>query len=632
MRRRTGMGESTTSARASLSGIVLILCAAAFGARGDPAHDAELAARRAFEDLQHGADPAVHLPLLLQALSNAGLPSSATVSLSVLSQSQDPRLVAAARAELTRRAEADSALALPLLSRRAEVEQGVPPEVLVNLARSHLDRALALAPPEEGASFASAGAVPVSPGAVPVSAGAAPVSPGAAPVSPGAVPAEGPAAVGQPPGATDAGLPQSGPAAAGPPASADGGAPARAVLDAPVTLPAAVAELSRARVLAAQVPESSPAAAEAHEVAGLAALGVGDFTAAEREFAILAWRDSGRSGRERRKADPADVERKERAILQLARLAYARGDDAAAEALYARVSRSAPEWLDALFESSWAHFRRGADEKALGNLLTLHAPFFQGRYFPESFVLKALLLYENCRYTDASRTLAQFEARYGPVNAALSALLSQVTTPQLGAELLEAGAQGIAQRVAEPARAEVSRLLLAPQLVAQGRAASELAAELDSFDGRSPQFRSSALARALLPELRAARLSMLDGAGRRVRARLVSARGELRELLGQSLRLSYEIAGREMELAREGAAGVARTPRAPRSLPQVDDDEELWPFQGEYWRDELGSYQFTLGEHCRRAAPGVPAQSASLPAPADDGAPDAAPAPAPVRP
>jgi hypothetical protein len=186
--------------------------------------------------------------------------------------------------------------------------------------------------------------------------------------------------------------------------------------------------------------------------------------------------------------------------------------------------------------------------------------------------------------------------------------------------------------VAEPARAEVSRLLLAPHLIAQGRAASELAAELDSFDGRSPQFRSSALARALLPALRAARLSMLDGAGRRVRARLVSARGELRELLAQSLRLSYEIAGRELELAREGEAGVARTPRAPRSLPQVDEDEELWPFQGEYWRDELGSYQFTLGEHCRRAAPGVPAQSASLPVPADDGSPDPAHVPAPAHP
>ncbi|GAC1559610.1 MAG: hypothetical protein NVS2B9_21060 [Myxococcales bacterium] len=396
----------------------------------------------------------------------------------------------------------------------------------------------------------------------------------------------------------------------------------------PAVFAVAAFALIRARALAGQVPEDSPASAEAHEVAGLAAVAAGDTAAAEREFSALVRAESRGDRRSRANLDPARVERKERAILQLARLAYARGDDVASEAFYARVSRAAPEWLDALFESSWAHFRRGADEKALGNLLTLHAPFFQGRYFPESFVLKALLLYENCRYADASRTLAQFEARYAPVNEALGAVLAQVTTPQLAAELLESGPDGIDRKVAEPARAEVSRLLLTPALVAEGRAAVELAAELDSFDGRTSQFRTSALARALAPELRSARLFVLDGAGRRVRARLIAARGELRELLGQTLRLSYEIAGRELELAREGAAGVARTPGARRNLPQVDEDEELWPFQGEYWRDELGSYQFTLGEHCRRAAPGVPARSPGLPPAPEDSAPATAPAPA----
>jgi hypothetical protein len=39
----------------------------------------------------------------------------------------------------------------------------------------------------------------------------------------------------------------------------------------------------------------------------------------------------------------------------------------------------------------------------------------------------------------------------------------------------------------------------------------------------------------------------------------------------------------------------------------------LWPFQGEYWRDELGSYRFQLGERCRKARP--PPQQATQPAP-----------------
>ena len=362
-------------------------------------------------------------------------------------------------------------------------------------------------------------------------------------------------------------------------------------------------ELLRARALAAEVPAGSAVAGEAGEVRGLAALAAGDDDAAQREFAALV--------SPRAEAGPSDgisAARRQRAILQLARLAYARGDDASAIALYAKVSRAAPEWLDALFESSWARFRRGEDEKALGNLLTLHAPFFQGHYFPESYVLKALLLYENCRYADATRTLAEFERSYRPVHDGLAAELARVSTPQLAAELLLQGPHAGTSQIQGPARAEVERLVFAPELVADGRAAEDVAAELDSFDARAPDFRSSALARAVLPGLRAARMELLDQAGRGVRARLASARSELRELLAQSLRLSYEIAGREQELARAGGPALPLSQRAQRSLPQVGEDEELWPFQGEYWRDELGSYQFTLGEHCQRSAPGVPAQ------------------------
>ena len=36
-----------------------------------------------------------------------------------------------------------------------------------------------------------------------------------------------------------------------------------------------------------------------------------------------------------------------------------------------------------------------------GNLITLASPFFKDEYFPEALVLKAVVYYENCRYTEA---------------------------------------------------------------------------------------------------------------------------------------------------------------------------------------------------------------------------------------
>src|SRR5207248_10395715 len=125
-----------------------------------------------------------------------------------------------------------------------------------------------------------------------------------------------------------------------------------------------------------------------------------------------------------------------------------------------------------------------------------------------------------------------------------------------------------------------------------------LAQEIDSIDRRPEVFRHSALIAVVAPRAREARIALLEVAGRKLVSRLAQERAELRELLGQPLRLSYEIAGREKELAASPDSGLTATQH--REPKQVDDDEELWPFQGEYWRDELGSYRYQLGTRCRK--------------------------------
>src|SRR5262249_4274957 len=123
-------------------------------------------------------------------------------------------------------------------------------------------------------------------------------------------------------------------------------------------------ELDTARALAASVPAGDPVGGDAREVAGLGprAAGAPPGASPEREFMAIADLPVKRG-------DKAAEQRRDKAYLQLARLAYQRGDDGLATRLYERVGRGAPEWLDALFESSWSHFRRAEDEKALGNLL-----------------------------------------------------------------------------------------------------------------------------------------------------------------------------------------------------------------------------------------------------------------------
>ena len=544
-----------------------VVALSALAARGAPEPE-EDAAARSFSALQAGKLDArtaeAQVRALSLALERAGLPETATVALSVLA-AQDGEGARAASRELQRRA-AQGGLALVLTLRLPA--EGFDPALAVRAARAHLEQALVLAPVDEGSAFA--GMAGGSSSLTQVAAGAQ----------------------------VRAALPEE---------------PAQPRVSAVQRL--ARAELERAREIAGQVRPGDAAEAEAREVSALAALAAGDTPAAEQDFTAVA------------RLAPPGAERRENALLQLARLAYARGDDARAQTMYARVSRGAPQWLDALFESSWSHFRRGEDEKALGNLLTLHAPFFQGRYFPESHVLKALVLYENCRYADARRALQEFEARYRPVHDGLAQALQAMPTAQAAVEALASGGTLLA-RLPEPARAEVARLFGTKELSLSLRQVAAMGAELDSMDRRGSTFRGSALASAVVPQVRAARLDLLQRAGERARSAVAGERGELRELLGQSLRLDFEIAGREKELAAAPPAASSAPERRPRA--QVEDDEEQWPFQGEYWRDELGSYRFHLGDRCVRPAP---VQQAQIPAsgPAAAASAEPSPAPAPAR-
>ena len=536
------------------SGVALALAmGVAAQVRGAPAD--EDAAARAFVALRSGKlsrdEAGAQVRAFGDAMDRAGLRHAATVALFMVA-AQDDDAGGAAEREVQRRAVDDGlALGLTLRFQRSRLE----PATAVRVARAHLEQALVLAPPQEGEAFATM-AGGEAPGLVPATAGAA----------------------------VRAAAPEE---------------PSEPIVSAVQRL--ARAELERAREIAAQVPARDAAVGEAHEVIALAALAAGDTATAEKEFeAVTRILPRGE----------AAVERRENALLQLARLAYARGDDARAQAVYAKVSRGAPQWLDALFESSWSHFRRGEDEKALGNLLTLHAPFFQGRYFPESNVLKALVLYENCRYGEARRALQDFEARFRPVHDALVRALSTWQTPQAAVESLLTRAPALLSTVPESVRPDLRRLLSTPETDAALRQIAAINVELDSMDRRAMPFRSSALALVVIPQLRAARLDLVQRTGDRARSAVALARSELRELLGQSLRLDFEIAGREKELAEEPASSPQPSIRRPRT--EVDDDEELWPFQGEYWRDELGSYRFHLGDRCARG-PKAPVQQARVP-------------------
>ena len=93
----------------------------------------------------------------------------------------------------------------------------------------------------------------------------------------------------------------------------------------------------------------------------------------------------------------------------------------------------------------------------------------------------------------------------------------------------------------------------------------------------------------------------MDEAGARARAKLEYERDSLRDLLQQALRIKIEVARNEREalevaLNRGEPVDVVRKYRYSVA---VSDEHLYWPYDGEFWRDELGTYTYTLTKGCR---------------------------------
>jgi tetratricopeptide (TPR) repeat protein len=121
-----------------------------------------------------------------------------------------------------------------------------------------------------------------------------------------------------------------------------------------------------------------------------------------------------------RQTNPRVVERpdtatRELGILSLGRMHYAHKQFDRSIYYYRQINRDSRWWLTALLESSWAYLRRSDFDKALGNLLTLHSPFFERQYFPESMLIKSIIYYEACRYDEAREFSDGFLAQYRPL-------------------------------------------------------------------------------------------------------------------------------------------------------------------------------------------------------------------------
>lgn len=267
-----------------------------------------------------------------------------------------------------------------------------------------------------------------------------------------------------------------------------------------------------------------------------------------------------------------------------------------------QVDQGSEYWLDALFEESWAYFMAGDYPRALGNIHTIEAPYFPGSFYPEAQILKAVIYFSNCNYEAATTVVARFNKRYQPLRKELQKVLAKLKEGGEPAfKFLLAVRDGTADL--DPSiKGIVENALSDRQVLRNIEYVKVLDDEKERFTHAPPQFQSSGLGKQVQEALQFARDLAVQNAGKLAKSRYIRNLDDLDEHLrnGEKILIDITAAQRNLldEKLQQGRVSVAES----KIFGVVKPDEEhlLWPFQGEYWRDELGFYRQVVESACGR--------------------------------
>jgi len=282
-----------------------------------------------------------------------------------------------------------------------------------------------------------------------------------------------------------------------------------------------------------------------------------------------------------------------------------KGDHLSAAVKYwNEVNESSEYWLDAHFEEAWAYYMAGQYTRALGNIHTLKSPYFPTAFYPEADILKAIVFFFNCDYESATTVVARFTTKTQPLKDKLEAILKKYqgdSQSEAFFKLLVQVQEGEANL--DPEVEPLVRAALGDrQLLQHIKYVEFLEAEEKHHKEAPAEFRSSSVGSYVEGEIKEARAVAVKQAGALAMQRYQRYVDEMGEHLRNGDKILIDITAAQRNLLdqaiKEGQ--VSAVDAQTFGVVNPDDEHFRWPFDGEYWRDELGFYRQEVKSACGR--------------------------------
>ncbi|MCB9686494.1 MAG: hypothetical protein H6738_08675 [Alphaproteobacteria bacterium] len=292
---------------------------------------------------------------------------------------------------------------------------------------------------------------------------------------------------------------------------------------------------------------------------------------------------------------------KDLALMNVARIYYNLDRFDNADKYYSMVDRDSTYWAESLFERAWTAFWRADLNMTLGLMLTVdYDPYFTSSEFvPEVTYLRGLTFFNLCEYDDVERTLTSFDATYGPMHTELEQFVSRYKDQK---DLWDQAYDAYFTNRHDQSVLKESlfaRVLRNKDLSAMVRHLDMMDGEVAAINAQKQQWKDT-VGQELIQIIEQDRVRYKKRAGGTLLYELNKIDGMLQSLLTQSEIVKFEVvdAQRVDYEFKAQNADIEAGKQRPIDFA-TSRDIIYWPFNGEFWRDELGYYRYTEHGSCR---------------------------------
>lgn len=286
--------------------------------------------------------------------------------------------------------------------------------------------------------------------------------------------------------------------------------------------------------------------------------------------------------------------------LALARVFYEVGYYDVALYYYQKIPTDTSRNAHATFETAWTYFVKNDYKRALGAFQTLHSPYYDDWYFPDLYILESTVYLNLCDFKKSKQALAKFQTDYLDPQPRLDKFLQETSEPSA---YWKAVVEYYSDSPSEASKA-LPEIFIRPVLADLGfhrlyEVIRTLQAERSALQANISTL--GEFGNVVLDGVEMQLQTKIAEGGILVQQKLSQVNKELQDWDIKATQISFDIDSEEKDQLQARLLNKDATQGGPQqgtTLLVVADDFTPWPFEGEYWSDEVTNYRSQLQTQC----------------------------------